>query len=94
MFNKIIGNEKAVIGGLSAGILTLLGQLGVNNQMTLKEVVYALVTWVITHVVVYSTTNTPIASPVTPTVVQPTTQIPVNTPLHPDITPIGSVPGN
>lgn len=56
--NLIVSNEKAVIGGLSAGVLTLLSQLGVNSQMTLKEAVWAVVAWVITHLAVYATTNT------------------------------------
>ena len=57
----VIGNEKALIGGLSAGILSLLGQFGVNNQLTLKEAAYSLAAWVVTHVAVYLTTNTPTA---------------------------------
>lgn len=60
MFNKLIaGREKAVIGGASAGVLALIGQLGVNGQMTLKEAIYALVTWVFTHIMVYVSTNSP-----------------------------------
>lgn len=59
MLNKlIIGREKAVIGGLSAGILSLVGQLGVNGQMTLKEGIYAVATWLVTHLVIYTSTNT------------------------------------
>jgi hypothetical protein len=55
----IIGNEKAIIGGLSAGILTLVSQIGVNGQMTIKEAAYSVASWVVTHVLVYITTNTP-----------------------------------
>lgn len=59
MFNKlIVGNEKAVVGGLSAGVLSLVGQLGVNGQMTVKEAIYAVGAWVITHLAVYISTNT------------------------------------
>lgn len=68
--NLLIGNEKAVLGGLSAGLLALLGQLGVNGQMTLKEAIYAIVTWVITHAVVWLSTNTP-KKPTTAVVVKP-----------------------
>lgn len=57
MFDFILGNEKAIIGGLSAGILSLLSSVGITGQMTVKDAAYAVATWVITHVVVYLTTN-------------------------------------
>lgn len=57
MFDFILGNEKAITGGLSAGILTLLSSVGITGQMTVKNAVYALAAWVVTHIVVYLTTN-------------------------------------
>lgn len=55
----LIGNEKAILGGLSAGLLALLGQLGVNGKMTVKEAIYAVLTWLFTHAVIWLTTNSP-----------------------------------
>lgn len=82
MFNKfLVGNEKACIGGVSAAAISLLGQLGVNGQLTLKEAVYAVVTWVFTHLVVWVTTNTPKAPILPPTIVEPITE------LHPPLIP-------
>lgn len=86
MFNKLlVGNEKAVVGGLSAGVVALLGQVGINSQLTLKEAVYAAVTWLITHVVVYATTNTPKVQPtvVTPTVMNGVNEVAAETPPPP-----------
>lgn len=58
MLNSLIsGKEKAVLGGLSAGVLALLGQLGVNSNLTIKEGVYAAITWLGTHFVIWLTTN-------------------------------------
>lgn len=57
MFDFILGNEKAIVGGLSAGILTLLSSVGITGQMTVKDAVYAVATWVLTHVVIYLTAN-------------------------------------
>jgi uncharacterized membrane protein YcaP (DUF421 family) len=54
----VTGKEKAFIGGLGAGITSLAGQVAVNQQITLKEVGYAVATWLITHIFVYYTTNT------------------------------------
>lgn len=67
--NRIVGNEKAVVGGLTAGILSLLALVGVSGQMTVKEAVYALVTWLFTHVLVWTSTNSKIEPPVEPPVV-------------------------
>lgn len=59
MFNKLLaGQEKAIIGGAVAGILALLGQVGVNSQITLKEGIAAVVTWLVTHAFIWLTTNT------------------------------------
>ena len=76
MFSKLlIGNEKSIIGGISAGVLSLGGQVGVNGQLTLKEGAYSIVTWVITHLVIWITTNsstpTPPAPPVSPSLPTP-----------------------
>jgi hypothetical protein len=53
----VTGKEKAFLGGLGAGITALVGQVAVNQQITLKEVLYAAATWVVTHIFVYYTTN-------------------------------------
>lgn len=53
----IEGQEKAVTGGAVSGILSLLAMVGVSGDMTVKEVVLALVTWVLTHAAVYLKTN-------------------------------------
>lgn len=58
MFKKyILGNEKAIIGSLAAGIVSLLGQVGVNGQMTVKEAIYSVLTLVATHAAVWTSTN-------------------------------------
>jgi uncharacterized membrane protein YcaP (DUF421 family) len=54
----VTGKEKAFLGGLGAGITSLAGQVAVNQQITLKEVMYAVSTWIVTHIFVYYTTNT------------------------------------
>lgn len=72
MSNLILGNEKAIVGGLGAGVVALLGQVGVNSQITVKEAIYAVVTWVVTHILVYVTTNSPKSISPTPPVVTPT----------------------
>lgn len=60
MLNKLItGQEKAIIGGATAGVLTLLALVGISGQMTVKEAVYALVSWLFTHALVWTATNTP-----------------------------------
>lgn len=70
MFNKfIVGNEKSIIGATAAGIVSLLGQVGVSGQMTLKEAIYSLVTALFTHLTVWTSTNT---AKVVPTMVVPT----------------------
>lgn len=77
----VVGHEKALLGGIAAGVLALLGQLGVNGQMTVKEAVYALVAWVGTHGIVYLSTNTdkPLATPS----VEPTGPVPQIIPEDP-----------
>jgi hypothetical protein len=57
MFDFILGKEKAIVGGLSAGILTLLSTVGITGQMTVKSAIYAVVAWVVTHVVIFLTAN-------------------------------------
>lgn len=57
MFDFILGKEKAIVGGLSAGVLTLLSAVGITGQMTVKNAVYAVAAWIVTHVVIYLTAN-------------------------------------
>ena len=81
MFNKyLVGNEKAIVGGLGAGVVSLLGQFGVSSQLTLKEALYSVLTWIVTHVLVYHTTNTPKA-PVTSVTALPEISLPSTTPV-------------
>lgn len=58
MFKFLVGQEKAIVGAISAGLLALLSQVGINSQVTVKEGVFAGVTAVVTHVMVWLTTNT------------------------------------
>lgn len=61
MISKLIlGQEKAVVGGIVTALLTLLSQVGVNGQMTVHDALYALVAWIIAHFVIWLTTNTAI----------------------------------
>ena len=67
MFKKlVVGNEKAIIGGVIAALLTVLAQLGVNGNMTIKSALYALGNYVLTHTAVWVTTNTPDVPPTPP----------------------------
>lgn len=56
----ITGKEKAFLGGLGAGITAFAGQLSVNDRVDLKTVAWSVGAWVITHLFVYYTTNTPV----------------------------------
>lgn len=53
----IEGNEKAVVGGLVAGALTLLALVGITGEMTVREALVALANWIVTHAVVYLKAN-------------------------------------
>jgi hypothetical protein len=68
----ITGNEKAILGGLASGVATLLVQLSANNHLTLREALYAVAAFIATHLVIYTTTNTP---------TQPTNQGVPNVPI-------------
>lgn len=59
LVNLLIGNEKALIGGIVSGIMALLAQVNISGQMTTKELVTSVVTWVVTHALVWLSTNTP-----------------------------------
>ena len=63
---RITGNEKAVMGGLIAGLATIIVQLQQSGQLTLHEVLVSLGAYVFTHLSVWVTTNTkpPVAPPV------------------------------
>lgn len=53
----IEGQEKAVVGGLVSGALTLLALVGVTGEMTVKEALVALANWALTHAAVWYKTN-------------------------------------
>lgn len=53
----IKGQEKAAVGGLVAGALTLLALVGVTGDMTVKEALIALANWAVTHAFVYLKAN-------------------------------------
>lgn len=55
----LTGNEKAVLGGLVAALATVIVQLQQSGQLTLHEFLVALGSYVVTHVTVWLTTNTP-----------------------------------
>lgn len=57
--NLLLGNEKALVGGITAGALSLLALVGVTGNMTVKEALYALGSWVVTHATVWLTSTTP-----------------------------------
>jgi hypothetical protein len=86
--NLLIGNEKALNGGLAAGIVSLLGQVGVSGQVTVKEAAYSLATWVVAHIVIWLTTNT--KKTPQPIVVAPSSP-PLTAPL-PEGKPVDIVP--
>ncbi len=56
---RITSNEKAIIGGLTAALVTVIVQLQQTNQFTLHEFWVALVAYALTHASVWVTTNTP-----------------------------------
>jgi hypothetical protein len=51
------GKQKAIVGGAVAGILVLLAQVGVNGDMTFKDALTTLGSWVLTHAVVWKVEN-------------------------------------
>jgi len=57
------GKEKAFVGGLVTGLVTLIVQLQQSGQFTTKEFLFSLAAWVATHVAIYLTTNTPVTPP-------------------------------
>ena len=67
----VTGKEKAVLGGMVAGITTLSSQIVVNQQITLKEVVLSLVAWLLVHSTVWVTSNTSVQPPSRPIVISP-----------------------
>jgi hypothetical protein len=54
----VTGKEKAIIGGLTAAATTLDVQLANSNNLTVKQVIYVVVAYILTHITVYATTNT------------------------------------
>lgn len=53
----VYGKEKAVVSAVVSFALSLLGQVGVNGEMTVKEALTSLGISVLTHASVYYTNN-------------------------------------
>lgn len=53
----VVGKQKALLGGFVAGALSLLGYVGITGDMTVKEALYAIGVWVITHGAIYFKAN-------------------------------------
>lgn len=68
---RLTGNEKAYIGGLVAGLVTLAIQLQQTGQFTTKEFLLSAGAWLIVHLGVYTATNTPPNPPIAPPPVNP-----------------------
>lgn len=68
MLNYILGNEKAIIAGVTSGLLSLLAQVKITGQMTTKEVVTALVTWVFVHATTWLASNSNKPPTIPPTI--------------------------
>lgn len=58
---KLTGSEKAFLGGLVAFLATTIVQLNQSGQLTLKELGYSLGSFIVTHLTVWSATNSPAA---------------------------------
>lgn len=68
---RITGKEKAVVGGLGAGITTLAGQLQVGGKFSVSVVAWSVAAWLATHIFVYATTNTPLTEDAEEEVITP-----------------------
>lgn len=55
----ITGSEKAVLGGLTAFLVTVNVQIQQAGQLTTKEILLSVVAYILTHVTVWAATNTP-----------------------------------
>lgn len=53
----VYGKEKAVTGGIVAGGLSLLALVGVTGEITVKELLTSIATWVVAHLAVYLKSN-------------------------------------
>jgi hypothetical protein len=59
---RLTGNEKAFIGGLAGFLATTIVQLEQQSgSYTLHDFLTSLAAWVVVHLSVYVTTNTPVA---------------------------------
>lgn len=56
---KITGSEKAVLAAVIAGLSTFTVQIAQSGVMTGKEGIYSVITAILTHLTVYTATNTP-----------------------------------
>ena len=65
---KITGSEKAFLGGIVSGLVTLIVQLQQSGQFTTKEAAYSVGAYIFTHIAVWLTTNTPKSPTLTPPV--------------------------
>jgi hypothetical protein len=58
LFLTIIeGKQKAVVAGVVTALLVLLAQVGVDGDMTVKDALTALGSWIVTHYLVWATRN-------------------------------------
>lgn len=55
----LTSNEKAIVGGLTAALITTIVQLEQSGQLTLHEFWYTIAAYVVTHITVWLTTNSP-----------------------------------
>lgn len=53
----VAGNQKAIVGGLVAGVLSLLTMVNISGQMTVREALFAIGTWLVTHSLVWFKAN-------------------------------------
>jgi hypothetical protein len=56
---RITSNEKAVIGGVVAALFAIIVQLQQSKQLTWHDLGVAVVGYVLTHLAVWATTNSP-----------------------------------
>lgn len=74
---KLTGNEKAFVGGLLAFASTSFIQLQQSvNGYTLKDFGWSVAAWVVVHLGIWLTTNTPVSPDASGTPVAPPTNTP------------------
>lgn len=63
---RITSNEKAFMAGVMAFLATTVVQLQQSGQFTLRQFEWSIGSWVLAHLTVWWTTNTPKAPTATP----------------------------